>query len=596
MPLGTLVRIIVIILVLSLSSCTDKDRFILIQNPLPDTEISILKESIDNDKPFKTILNAGDSIHIYDFEQGDKLYFKPVGQQDYEILPYVADSTEQQKIPLQLSKKTVGELSNRYKILQQYDKMLYGLNVLKADPIYQNGGLTKKIFQPLASTSRNWQLLEKQFLLEDYIKLSTNFNSENGGFHVLANSDKKLQQLIRGHYLINQPFDTIIGTQNNTITIFNNDSIPQPKLYSWFELNKEVLTLALDTSKIQINSEFKKAISDLPIVTVIPDSLDYANLPKELLPYQLFINEWGTHFVERINYGPTNLLLAAINSQETLQIASEETKLKEKLNPAIKKDTTTLHSISDSIVLAAKKIAIDKKLSSQSVDDPNLHPIRQQLTPIYTLLDEAFIPLLEGRNAKQRLLKHLSESIPVNKDYPEELMVYGFKLNCFGLFVNASRDTANPKNTVSEANIVMDIQKPEGLSDSIWQRAIRYYPEKTAVWNLEKSDSPTKLPFKQDWNRNFDTRELSVYINLNEIPLAFREDVNFYFKGEFTEQDGSGGRYDDTIFGETTVPLTEMITRKGGAVSLWCYDAKKERELSDLDINISFDVEVLPLY
>ncbi len=596
MPLGSLARTIIIFLILSLSSCTDKDRFILVQNPLSDTEISILKESVEDKKPFKTILKAGDSIHIYDFEQGDKLYFKPVGQQDYEILPYVTDSTEQQKILLQLSRKTIGELSNRYKVLRQYDKMFYGLNILKADPIYPNVGLTKKIFKPLGSSSRNWQLLEKQFLLEDYVVISTNFNNKTDAFHALANSEKKLRQLIRGHYLINKPFDTIVGLENNTFAILNDDTIAQSKLYSWFEANKEVVTLKLDTSKIQIIPEFKKAVANLPIITVIPDSLDNQNLPKELLPYQSFINEWGTHYVDQINYGPTNLNLTVLKPEEVLQIASEGAKLKQKLNPKVDRDSTALQSTSDSIILSAKKITLNKKLSSQSVDDANLHPIRQQVTPIYRLLDEYFIPILEGRKAKQKLLKLLSENVATARDQPEELMVFGFKLNCFGLFVNASRDTANPKNTINAANIVMDIQKPEGLSDSIWKRAILYYPEKSAVWNLDKGDGSAKLPFKQDWNRNFDTRELSVYINLNEIPYAFREDVNFYFKGKFKEQDGNSGRYDDIIFGETTVPLTEMIARKGGAISLWCYDANQERELSDLDINISFDVEVLPLY
>ncbi|MFP2996389.1 MAC/perforin domain-containing protein [Spongiivirga sp. MCCC 1A20706] len=596
MPHSATVRILVVLLVILFSSCTDKDRFILIQNPLPDTEISILKESIDSEKPFEAILKRNDSIYLYDFNKGDKLYFKPLEQPDYEILPYQADSTDQQRIVLQITRKTIAELQNRYKQLPQYDKILYGVNILKSDPVFENSGLTKKIFSPLTSTSRNWQLLEESYLFEDYLQVIPNQNPIGGGFHQLVNSNRKLQQLIRGHYLVDTPFDTIISTESNIFEVFENDSLNQARLYSWHEINEEHFTLQLDPAGSTLNSEFVEAVKQLPVLRIIPDSLRYDSLPKELEPYKMFFEEWGTHYTHRIIYGPISLELSALKSGDVLEIASNNLNLKNILRSKEKQDSTSFNSFTDSILKENEQIRLIKKISSSSISDPNLHPLKQELLPIDQLLTPPFFQDSKENQIRRKLLQRISRLIQPKKVESEPLSVLRFKLNCFGIFLDKSNDTARPKNTISQANLIMDIKKPEGLEDSIWSKAIRYYPEKSAVWNLLEDEEKVQLPLKQDWNRDFDIRELMVFIDLNQIPIAFREDINFYFKGEFTEKDGTGSRYDDTIFGESIVPLSEMMQRNGGAVSLWCYDLNKERELSDLNINISFDVEVLPLY
>jgi hypothetical protein len=151
-------------------------------------------------------------------------------------------------------------------------------------------------------------------------------------------------------------------------------------------------------------------------------------------------------------------------------------------------------------------------------------------------------------------------------------------------------------NTISQAHISMQLKKPEALADEIWQKAVRYKSEWQPVYTLTKNEEAVSLPLKTEWNKGFSLRDISIYINLDEIPEQFLPEVAFVFSASFTEKDGSTGKYDDTIAGETTVLLKNILQQQGSSISLWCYDLNKERENGDLEINLNFDIEMLPLY
>lgn len=591
-------------LVLFAIGCTNKNRFIVLTNTLPETTVEVFKESIEGNDPLKATIAPGDSLKVFKFEPGEEFYFKAVGVQDFEVLPYTIDTLEQQRYDIILDKKVYAEVRGRYKLLPNISASEYAIDILKADPFDQFNGRTQHIFSTLKDDDRNWQLTKNNFALKDHFIIAPIKRTvkKTKPSHSLATSAKGFQKLFSGSFKTDSTYINAIATKSATWSGMLPDSINPPYLFSWYKDQKSRFTVQINPEKQQLNPKFISAINSLPIINELPDSIATDNIPASLKPYFDFIGQWGTHYPKKIIYGDGLLAANALLGGEVINLASNGIEIKGAITHKIEKrtgrNTDEEPQATDAILKTSKMMLLQKQLASMAlISDPNMYPVSKKLNPLFSLLEPSVFSDSLGLNERKKALQLATEAYVANKFIDTtKFQVYGFKLNSYGLYLGVSRDTANPKNTINEALVEMGIKKPEGLSQEIWNKAIRYVPKHQAVYKLNKKDSQVQLPLKEDWNRGFTLRDINIYVDLNEIPEEYRGQLYFYFSGTFNEKDGSTGKYDDTIAGETQVPLIQMLQQNGGSISLWCYDTKKEREFGDLEINISFDVEVLKIY
>lgn len=584
--------------------CTNKNRYIKLTNTLPETTVEVFKESIEGKEPLKTTIAPGDSLKVFKFEPGEAFYFKAVGVQDFEVLPYAIDTLEQQYYEIALNKKVYAEVSDRYKPLPNITASEYALDILKVDPFNQFDGRTQQIFSVLKEDDRNWKLTENNFALKDHFIIQPIRRAliKTKPSHSLAISAEGFQKLFSKSFKTDDSYQNTIATKSVTWSGILPDSINPPYLFSWYKDQKERFSVEIDPEKQQLNPAFVSAINALPIIRELPDSIATINVPSSLKPYFDFIGQWGTHYPKKIAYGDGLLAANALLGNEVINLASNGIEIKAAITHKIEKrtgrNTDEKPQATDAILKNSKMTLLQKQLASAAlISDPNMYPISRELKPLFSLLEASIFPDSLGLDEKKKALQLATEAYVSNKFMDTtQFQVYGFKLNCYGLYLGESRDMANPKNTISEALVEMGIKKPEGLSQRIWNKAIRYAPNHRAVYKLNKKGSMQKLPIKEDWNRGFTLRDINIYVDLDVIPEEYRDKLYFYFSGTFNEKDGNTGKYDDTIAGETLIPINQMLQQNGGSISLWCYDIKKEREFGDLDINISFDIEVLKIY